>query len=64
MRRRNAVDVEPEEAAVWQLQRIVIDADIAGESGGDDIRRLRQIGNRFAVRPAAGAVDSVDGVRP
>ena len=43
------------------MQRVVVDADIAGESGGDHVRLLRQIGDRLAVGRTAGAVDRVDG---
>src|SRR6185437_13142173 len=39
------------------------DADVAGESGGDNVRRLRQVGDRFAVGRTAGTVDRVNGAR-
>ena len=62
-RRRDAGDVEPEIAAVRQLQRIVVDPDVAGKRCGDHVRGLRQVGDRFAVRAAAGAVDRFDDAR-
>jgi hypothetical protein len=50
-RRRDAENVEPDIAAA-ELDRIVVDADVAGEGLRDDVEALRNAGNRLPVRRA------------
>jgi hypothetical protein len=42
------------------LYRLVLDADVAGESGGHDVDALRQVGHRLAIGGTARAVDGLD----
>src|SRR5581483_8573012 len=61
IRGRVSGDFEPDKAViVGDLQRIIVDPDIGGEGGGDDIDALRKINHRTAIRGAAGAVDGID----
>ena len=59
-RRRDAEHVVPDIAAV-ELDRIVVDADVAGEGLRDHVEAARNVGHRLAVGGAAGAIDGVDG---
>ena len=59
-RRRYAGDVEIEITATRQLQRLSVDANIAGKGGVDHVRILRQPGDGLAVGRAPGAVDRLN----
>ena len=52
--------VIPDVAAV-ELDRIVVDADIAVEGLRDDVEAAGNVGHQLAVEEAAGAIDGVDG---
>src|SRR3979411_1459192 len=58
-RRRDAEHVVPDVAA-GKLDRIVVDADVAGEGLRDPVEAARNIGPRLAGGGTAGAIDRVD----
>src|SRR6185312_2066014 len=61
VRRRDAADVVIEEAAVRQLPRLVVDADIAREHRGQQVlREAEHHRHRLAVGAATGTVDGID----
>src|SRR5262249_16746130 len=59
-RRRHASHIKVDITAIWQLQGIRIGTHIASEGGADDVRRLRQSGDRFAMRSASRSINCFD----
>src|ERR1700679_2528732 len=56
MGRRDRGDRIPYVTAV-RIDRIVVDADVAGKTGGHDVAAMRNIDDRLAVGIVSGAID-------